>query len=142
MNSDKSITGYDPSWYISEGWPGLYPARFTVFKKSIVLHGRAEMNLASPKVLVCPMPELATYSPWNAERKHNDKLRFVTASKIMTLTMQEAIVIETESWLGEDPISLDLQEGDVLQHLVSRGDNQIFREIDILKRAVQDQFAL
>ena len=81
------VSGYDEDvWFLSDGWPGEYPDSFTVEVAGITVMARAEMKPDAPRNVSCPLPQYATYSPWNGARVQADNLAFVTASPRITVT--------------------------------------------------------
>ena len=81
------FAGYDEAvWFLSDGWPGEYPDSFTVEAAGVTVMARAEMKPDAPRNVSCPLPQYATYSPWNGARVQADNLAFVTASPRVTVS--------------------------------------------------------
>lgn len=99
---------YDSTWYKADGWSGEYPNGFSVVAKKVSVPARAEMDLDSPRSIQCSVPYLAVYHPWNGKRK----ARFVTMSKIVTLTVKQDFIFEDEG------TRIPLKQGDTIEYLV------------------------
>ena len=115
----RTISEYETTWYFTDFWPGEYPPRFSVVKEGVVLAGRSEMKLTAAKNVKCPVPQFATFSPWNYERNALDNLQYKSVVKPSPVMMTESVQVQARSEFGGDSgLTLDLQEGDILGRLV------------------------
>ena len=106
---------YDSNWHMSEGWPGEYPQGITILKESVVLDGRAKMDKASAKSIKCPVPKGANYNQWNYDRVTTDKLKFVSASRKFTVTVNAQVKVLAVD--DDTDVTLDLKQGETLTYL-------------------------
>jgi outer membrane protein OmpA-like peptidoglycan-associated protein len=111
-------TEYESRWYMADFWPGEYPPRFSVMKDGVELLGRAEMKLTSPKNVVCPVPNRATFSPWNFDRNQADNLLYWVVTKVSTVTITEDFTVHSMREIDDTEVMLDLKKDDVLDYLV------------------------
>ena len=121
MSAEKAnhkLVEYETIWYLADFWPGEYPPRFSVIKDGVELSGRAEMKLTAPKTIKCPVPKLATYSPWNNARNQADNLRYWVVSKVSIVTISNAVNVPAQRDIDGGDVTLKLKQGDTLQYLV------------------------
>ncbi|MFC7291616.1 hypothetical protein [Hirschia litorea] len=111
---------YGDDWAVTGGWPGEYPAGFSILKDNIVLKAHPHMNPLTEANIDCPVPKFATYQQWNHTRAEADDLDFVVATKIFTITMQDDLNIKVpdpKDLQGFKDIDLRLKSGDTLSYL-------------------------
>jgi len=72
-----------PNWRASEGWPGEYPAGFTVARQHTRML-RAAPKLSASRTIRCTFPTGATYHIWNPNRVRKQDLRFVSMQETST----------------------------------------------------------
>ncbi|PWQ99642.1 OmpA family protein [Leucothrix arctica] len=117
-NAMGLVEGYERTWYFADFWPGEYPAQFSVISDGVELMGRAEMRLSAVKDVLCPVPKLATYSPWNSQRNESDDLLFRSVTEVAALSITgDAKVLATRQSDSKE-ITLELTQGDTLHFLV------------------------
>lgn len=116
---DAQLTDhYTTGWAVTAGWPGEYPAGFSILKKDVVLKAHSRMHPLTPSHIDCPVPNLATYQQWNVARVEADDLIFKTATKIFKITITEDTDIEYPSdEMGYQVKKLSLKRGDQLSYL-------------------------
>ena len=109
---------YSVGWAVTAGWPGEYPAGFSILAEGIVLNGHSRMHPQTPAIIKCPVPQFATYQQWNVSRAESDNLIFKTATKIFKITISEDTQIEYPSdEMGYQLKKLTLKVGDQLSYL-------------------------
>lgn len=109
---------YASGWAVTAGWPGEYPAGFSILKDNIVLKAHSRMHPLTPTRIDCPVPQYASYQQWNFERAEKDDLNFQVATKVFKITMTKDASIEYPSdEMGYQSKTLDLKIGDQLSYL-------------------------
>ncbi len=88
MSDDPALlAGYPEDWYVSWGWPSEYPEGISVLDANVTVPGRAKPNPQAPKNLNCTLPQYASYQLWNSARTQADKIEYIVATKIQTVTL-------------------------------------------------------
>lgn len=149
MSFDQTVglfEGYEKTWYFANFWPGEYPPRFSVVSDDVELIGRAEMRLGAAKNVQCPVPKLATYSPWNNKRNEADQLQYRSVTRITAITMSGDVSVPALLQPDDKDVTLDLTASDSLYFLTYHGEgfalyqynneNYVIDEADFQDRAV------
>lgn len=106
-------TDYDDTWHVAEGWPGEWPRSFAVIEDNVAITARSELRLNATENVECPLSQHANYHPWNNVRIEQDKLEFVAAEQIETITVDADTSLEAETLEAPyDTINLDLKAGE------------------------------
>ncbi len=109
---------YATGWAVTGGWPGEYPAGFSILEENIVLEAHSRMHPLTPANVKCPVPQYATYQQWNIPRSQADNLNFQVATKIFNITITQDTTIEhPDNELAYRPKKLSLKTGDQLSYL-------------------------
>lgn len=111
---------YGDDWAVTGGWPGEYPAGFSILKNNTVLKAHPHMNPLTEANIECPVPKFATYQQWNHTRAEADDLDFVVATKVFTITMIKDLNIQVpdpDDLVGFKDMTLTLKSGDTLSYL-------------------------
>jgi OOP family OmpA-OmpF porin len=138
--------GYEKTWYFADFWPGEYPPRFSVVSDDIELIGRTEMRLGAAKNIRCPVPKLATYSPWNNKRNEADQLLYKSVTQITAITFTGDVKVPAIRQSDDKDVTFDLTASDSLYFLTYHGEgfalyqynneNYVIDEADFQDRAV------
>lgn len=109
---------YASQWAVTAGWPGEYPAGFSILRDGVVLKAHSRMHPLTPARIDCPVPAYASYQQWNFERTEKDNLNFQVATKIFKITMTKDAGIEyPDDEMGYQSKTLNLKIGDQLSYL-------------------------
>jgi hypothetical protein len=107
--------GYDSNWSVTQGWPGEYPAGFTILADGVVVKGRASMDMTAPQTIDCPLHKLAHYQLWNEARNKTDNPDYKVATLRKTITVTSDGVLE---YPGDAPdfamVSAPVKVGDTI----------------------------
>lgn len=79
---------YGDGWTRSSGWPGEWPAGFTL-EKDLVTMVRAADDPGSSRDITCTLKKGATYHLWNAVRVKASNLEFVTYTPIVAYQVEK-----------------------------------------------------
>jgi len=102
---------------ITEGWPGEYPAGFSVLEDGIVLKGRAEMTPYSPQDIDCPAPKYATYQQWNGQRNIADDLKWISVTPTFDFTILKDVTLDAQAEAEDSEVQLELKAGETVTYL-------------------------
>jgi OOP family OmpA-OmpF porin len=141
--------GYEKTWYFADFWPGEYPPRFSVVSDDVELVGRADMRLGAAKNIQCPVPKLATFSPWNNKRNEADQLLYRSVTQIAAITFSGDVKVPAIRQSDDKDITLDLTPSDSMYFLAYHGEgfalyqynneNYVINEGDFQNRAVFEE---
>ncbi len=107
------------SYYIAEYWSGEWPPGVAVGTKDLTVMGRKAMDKSATADVLCDLPLGAVYHPWNTKRSERDKVRYVTASRIVPLTAKKDFQFPTDPF-GE--AKMLLKRGTLIEYLVYGGE--------------------
>ena len=111
----QTPTGYDQTWYVSEFWSGEYPDGFSVTRPDTVVQARQKMDKAAPRDVACKLPYLAVIHPWNKRRTAKNKIKFISATKIVRLVAKEPFEFEDAG--GAKRSKVRLKKGDTIEYI-------------------------
>jgi len=109
---DITVIGYPEGWELQPFWSGEYPNAFSVTQEGVTVMGHPAITFEQYPPIYCGLPNKATYSPWNGQRRESDALEFVSMVYPTTFTIKEDT--EIEAFVGDGAEMLTLKTGDVL----------------------------
>lgn len=108
--TEIQTVGYPEGWEMQPYWSGEYPKAFSVTQEGVTVMGHEVITHEQYPPIYCGLPNKATYSPWNAERRESDNLEFVSMVYPTTFTIMEDVSVQV--LIGDGTEQLQLKTGD------------------------------
>ena len=105
---------YSDDWDIVDFWSGEWPNGASVVSAGVTVMGHADMDPNSPQEVSCPLPQYATYPPWNVERNEADLIEYWSANEIQEIAVIADFTVKT-AFAAEDK-TISAKAGDVIRY--------------------------